>query len=149
MNTSPLTLPDLSDDGLQAMAERFVDALLSSADVDVIGAVHWWDRAKTALQTGAASSTSWAQCVSTAARKLQIETLSAESSAAVADLGRVLAVPIVFQRWARLAARDALYTVAIVRNQREERKAARKAAKQAPVPAAVPAGPPTLDLPNF
>lgn len=143
MTTVPPTPP--TDDDLQALAEQFVDALLSSADVGTIGATHWWDRAKTALETGAASSTTWPQCVSRAARKLQIETLSGDSAKTIATMGTILTDPAAYTRWARLAARDAIYTVAIVRAQRDTCRTARK-----PKPEPAPKAPVlTFDVPEF
>lgn len=156
MSTTPTPTPPnttagraVTDDELQTMAEQLVDALLSSASVDTIGALHWWDRAKTALETAAASSTTWAQCVARAARKLQIETLTAESSATVAGLARVLDDPAVYQRWARQAARDAIYTVALVRAAREQRRTTRAAAKNPTLthPEATPTT--TVDTPSL
>lgn len=126
MTTAP---PTLSDDDLHQMAERFVDTLLDSASVDVIGATHWWERARTALLAAASSATSWPQCVAVACRKLQIDTLTAGSSTVIADLGAALTPPDLYSRWARLAARDAVYTVAMVRVTRDARRAERKARK--------------------
>lgn len=121
------------------MAELFIDAMLSSADVDTIGVTSWWDRAKTALETAAASSTSWPQCVSRAAKKLQIETLSPQSSQTIAELATVLDDPQTFAAWARLAARDAVYTVALVRAAREQRREQAKRDKTPKTTTAAPA----------
>lgn len=122
MTTSPPTQP--SDLDLHQAAERFLDALLASADIKRIGVARWWERAKTALETGAAASTSWRQCVAKAGRKMEIETFSEESSATIAALADVLDDPDVFARWRSLAVRDALTITAMVRHQRAGRRRA-------------------------
>lgn len=120
MTTSVATPP--TDLELYRAAERFLDALLSSADVDKIGVGRWWDRAKTALETGAATSTSFRQCVAKAGRKLQIDTLNGDAAATVAHLALLLDEHTTFARWRTLCARDALTIAAAVRDQRVNRR---------------------------
>src|SRR5690606_4104753 len=67
-------------------AVRFQSAMLDSANIDLIGLAAWWDRAQTALETGAATGTRFSEVVSATARKLQITwALSKETSA---EIGR-------------------------------------------------------------
>src|SRR5690606_2368569 len=68
-------------------AVRFQSAMLDSANLDVIGLADWWERAQTALETGAATGTRFSEVVSATARKLQITwALSKETSA---EIGRL------------------------------------------------------------
>jgi hypothetical protein len=122
--TSAPTPP--TDLELYLAAERFLDALLSSANVDRIGVTRWWDRAKTALETGAATSTSWRQCVAKAARKLQIDMLNEQASATVVELSTQLDDPAVFARFRTLCTRDALTIAAHVRDRRLSRQNTRE-----------------------
>lgn len=109
---------------LISLATRFQSALLDSANVDIIGRAHWWDRAKTALETAASSGTAFSEVVSTAARKLQItEAFSARTAEEIAKLTTELADPEVFAEWRELAQSDAVYVTAITRVQRTARKA--------------------------
>lgn len=122
MTTSPPTPP--SDLDLHRLAEQFMDALLDSADVRRIGVARWWERAKTALETGAAASTSWRECVARAGKKMEIETYSGPSSEAITGIAGVLDDPDVFARWRTIATRDALTITAMVRHARTTRRAA-------------------------
>lgn len=122
MTTSPPTPP--TDLDLHRLAERFLDALLDSADVNRIGVARWWERAKTALETAAASSTTFRQAAAKAGRKMEVDTFTAGSSAAIAELATVLDSPDVFARWRTLATRDALVITAMVRDQRAARRRA-------------------------
>lgn len=127
MTTSAPTQPppeagELDDLALYGMAEDFLDALLSAADVDTIGATNWWERAKTALETAAAASDSWRQCAAKAAQKLQIDAPDERLSHTVARLAGVLDNPAAYRRWARLAERDALSITAMVRERRTARR---------------------------
>lgn len=110
--------PDLID-----TATRFLHALLDAADTDTIGVANWWDRAKTALETGAATGTTYAEVVSTAARKLQITWALPEApSKSITEIGKTLADPDTFAAWRELCQRDAVYITAITRVQRTERR---------------------------
>lgn len=130
VSTPPVEVGELDDIELYRMAEDFLDALLSAADVDTIGMSRWWDRAKAALETAAGSSDNWGQCVARAARKLQIEAPDERLSQAVTGLTAVLANQAVYRRWARLAERDALYIAALVRERRSQRRAKATTAKK-------------------
>lgn len=112
------------------LAVTTLDAALSSASTDVIGATQWWDRATAALRTAAAAGYTWPRVVSTLARKLQIDTYSEHSARALDQVGRQLTDPSVLARWCYLAERDAHYVVAMTRLQRAERHGNRKAGSQ-------------------
>lgn len=115
------------------MAEDFLDALLSAADVDAVGMTRWWERAKTALETAAAASDCWRQCAAKAAKKLQVEAPDERLSKTVAALAKHLDDPNIYQRWAQLAERDALSITALVRERRTARRP-KKATEPKPEP---------------
>ena len=137
MSTATVTPPDLSavlDDA--ALAEHVVatlDAVLSSADSDVIGAKNWWPRATSALQAAAGAGDSWPRVCSTLAAKLQIDVLHDRDARVLAALGARLDSALL-GRWCYLAQRDAVYLVAMCRIVRDDRKAS-WAAKQKATPA--------------
>lgn len=125
MSTSPTTQPSAPTAdpmALDDLAVRFLDTMLTSADVDTIGRMYWWDRARTALETAAATGTRFSEVVSACARKLQITgALGATTSAEIARLTRHLDDPAVFAAWRDLAQSDAVYITALTRIRRTER----------------------------
>lgn len=129
--TSPTGSPALTDDQLIDHAVAFLDAMLRSADVSVIGVTRWWDRAKSALETGCFAGSNVREVTTRVAKKLQIETLQLETAETVDRLAGTLRDPDVFARWRRLAARDAVFVAAMVRIRREDRKAERAAGRAA------------------
>lgn len=103
---------------------RFLDCLLSEADVETIGRTYWWDRAKTALETASTTGTAFSEVVATACRKLQITwALSAKGATEIAAIGEALSDPGVFADWRELMASDAIYITALTRVHRQSRKA--------------------------
>jgi hypothetical protein len=125
--TPPPGVPDQAV--LLDWGTRFLNALLDSADPDVLGR-SYWDRARSALETGCAA-VSFSAAVSRTAAKLEIHgALSADSGQAVADLAADLGVPAVFGAWSRACTRDAVYVTALARIARDERRDARKTAKE-------------------
>src|SRR5690606_17731913 len=127
MSTSTATLRlDLSARPLRLQqAGRFQSAMLDSADVDLIGTSNWWDRAQTALETGAATGTRFSEVVSATARKLQITwALSKETSAEIGRLTTELSDPAAFAEWRELCQRDAVYVTALTRIHRQARRKA-------------------------
>ena len=125
MSTSTTTLHlDLSSLPLPLQqAVRFQSAMLDSADVDLIGTSNWWDRAQTALETGAATGTRFSEVVSATARKLQITwALSRETAEEVTRLTEELSDPQVFAEWRELCQRDAVYITGITRIYRKQRR---------------------------
>lgn len=129
MSTSTATLRlDLSSLPLPLQqAVRFQSAMLDSANIDLIGLADWWDRAQTALETGAATGTRFSEVVSATARKLQITwALSKETSEEIGRLTTELSDPAAFAEWRELCQRDAVYITGITRIHRQaRRKAAR------------------------
>lgn len=118
--------PDPSD--LIAATVRWQSALLDSASTDIIGVSSWWDRAATALTTATASAATYAQAVSTACRKLQIDVLSEPSARTLAELEPIIG-PLLSQ-WCELASRDAVYITALTRVERTTKRATKKAARE-------------------
>lgn len=140
--------PDVDDDQLAAEAEVLVDAMRRAADVAVIGVASWWPRLTSALVTAAESAECPRAVVAEMARKLQVEVLSPEAGQVAADFAVRLSDPGVFARWAALAARDAVFHVAMVRvrtlearERAQEARAAKSAKpdteKASPMPAPV------------
>jgi len=129
MNTSPPTEPTApTDQDLIDLGVRFLSAILDSASVEKIGRNSWWDRARTALETGT-STTSFSEATAKAAAKLQIDgALSARSAEEVNRLAKTLTDPGVFGRWAELMRRDAVYITALTQIARKARPKAAVAA---------------------
>jgi len=133
MSTSPASPPTVPDQAtLIDWGVEFLSAILDSADVEKIGPKQWWDRARTALETGTATA-AFSEAVSKTAAKLEIDgALSARSSATINRLAEHLSDPAVFGAWAELCTRDAVYITALTRMRRDEAKASAKAAKRTP-----------------
>lgn len=119
MTTSPPT--PLTDAQLHTLAEDLLDALLDSADTTRVGPARWWERAKTALETAAASSTTFREAAARAGRKMEVTAFRESSSSTIADLAQILDDPTTFGRWRTLATRDALVITAMVRARRRRR----------------------------
>lgn len=121
MTTSPATAPP-DQTTLITWGTQFLDAMLDSADPEVIGPKNWWDRARTALETGTATA-SYSEAVSKTAQKLQITgALSARTSATINQLAQHLGDPATFGAWAELCRRDCVYITALTRVQRDAAK---------------------------
>ncbi|MDU1580840.1 hypothetical protein [uncultured Cutibacterium sp.] len=87
----------------------------------------WGGRVTTAISTAAAGSENAGQAITTACRKLQIET---PSPRAAADMRRVAGtIDTDYQGWASHVARNIVYIVALAMCERENRKATKKTAK--------------------
>jgi len=93
-----------------------VRAMMRSASSDKIRPLEWWPRAQTALETAARCSSTFSALVSTMGRKLQIDTLRAESAADVAFLAEEVAAS--FDAWTRFLAEESLYVVALAQVER-------------------------------
>lgn len=109
---------------LTGLAVDFLDALLSSADVNVIGVTNWWDRATAALSTALAAASGYGEAVTIAAGKLQIGVISPQSAARLRDLQRE--IEPVYETWRAETERDLVYVVALTRLKRAERTKTRK-----------------------
>ncbi|MGO4923273.1 hypothetical protein [Bifidobacterium choerinum] len=113
---------------------KWMSALLDSADVDTIGASHWWDRASAALQAAAAGATTLAQATTIAAAKLQVDVLSESASRTVTALAEVIDPS--YTEWADRVAAEHVYMVALVRVERTARRTSKnlQPALDAPAP---------------
>lgn len=119
MHTSPPTPPP-DQDTLIGWGVRFLNTILDSASADRLGK-SYWDRARTALETGT-STASFSEAVSRTAAKLEIDgSLLAATSKDIADLAAHLSAPAVFAAWAELMRRDAVYIAALTRVERSKR----------------------------
>lgn len=121
--STPASAPSPDPTQLADLAIRYLDAMLDSADVEKIGRTMWWDRARTALETGAATGTRFSEVVSATARKLQISgALSARTSAEIGRLTEQLTDDAAFAAWREIAQSDAVYITALTRITRPARK---------------------------
>ena len=123
------TIPDL--EVLDRATIALVFALRDSLTDAGPDRLEFWDtRAKTAIEAAAAGSSTGAEAVSAACRKLQIDTLTKDASArVVADV-----VPVIdadYPAWAAHVARTLTYIIALARVENDEAKAARKTKTQA------------------
>lgn len=124
----PPTPPD--PDQLDALGIRLLNAMLDAADPDVIGVKNWWDRAQTALHTGASAAVDFPAMVSTMARKLTITwALPKEVAAEVGRLRGELADPVLMAAFRDHCRGNAVYVAALARLERDARRAARKATR--------------------
>ena len=80
----------------------------------------WAGRATTAIETAAAGSENWEQAITTACRKLQIDTLNSESAETVVKLSAVIGGN--YEDWAAHVARNIVYIVALANVERDKRK---------------------------
>jgi len=127
MSTAPVSPPlPLAELPLPIQqAVRFQSAMLDNANVEVIGRSAWWDRAQTALETGAATGTRFSEVVSATAKKLQITwALSQDTAEEIARLTAELADEQAFAAWRELCQRDAVYVTALTRIHRQARRKA-------------------------
>ena len=106
---------------LRTRAIDLVLAMMASATTERIRPVDWWPRAKAALVAGCSRARSWSELVSSMARKLQIETLRAESAKAVSACEPS---PDDFMAFARICRREAVYIVAQAQVFREQQRKA-------------------------
>lgn len=89
----------------------------------------WTDRAGTALQASAAGSSTAAEAITAACRKLQVPGLDLDAAQRATRVAATIDRD--FQAWAEHVARNAVYVVALARVANDERKTARKAARKA------------------
>lgn len=101
---------------LQDATVTWLSALLDSASVDTIGVKNWWDRATAALATAATADT-YGEATATAARKLQIDTLTARTAATVTQLETTITAD--YPAWQHLAATETPYLIALTRITRQ------------------------------
>lgn len=105
-------------------AVDLVRTMMDSASSEQIRRIEWWSRAKTALETAAQSSDSFASMVSVMGRKLQIDVTTVATGQEVASLARVVGGD--FEAFRRYCEREALFVVAIAQSESQERRAERE-----------------------
>jgi len=108
---NPETLDQITVDLIFALRDSLTD--VSRLDF-------WSGRATTAIETAAAGSETWEQAVTTAARKLQIDTLTNESSKTVVALSSK--IESCYEEWAAHVSRNIVYIVALANVMREQKK---------------------------
>ena len=116
----------MEDDKLTDLAVDLVLAMMQSASTDKIGALDWWPRARTAIETAADVASSWPHLISKMAAKLQIDATQTGSAKAISFLGDELSEGKAFDRFRALCRRDAVFIVAMAQAKRDEQKRARK-----------------------
>lgn len=122
-----------TDAQLREHAVSLVLALMASASTDNISPKSWWDRATSALLTGATKAT-LGECVDTMRRKLQIESLRASSSNSISSLEASIGD---WESLRRVCEREAGMVIALarVRRQREREEAGEIREYQRPIEA--------------
>lgn len=81
----------------------------------------WGGRVTTAIQTAAAGSDNAGQAITTAARKLQIETLRKSTAKQVSDLAEIIDQD--YEAWAAHVDRTLVYIIALAALENKKRKA--------------------------
>lgn len=112
----------MTDTELMTRAVALVLAMMRSASTDRVDPRKWWERAKTALETGAAVAGSFPELVSVMARKLEIEATTNATADTVASLSVAVGGEDDFEAFRALCERDAVYVVAMAQAQREEER---------------------------
>lgn len=110
------------DSELISFAIDFVLAMMRSASTRTIDPRHWWERAKSALETGAACAETFGQMVSKMGAKLEIESPLGTTASSISSLAERLADPPDFEAFRSICERDALFIVAMARAKNDERK---------------------------
>lgn len=113
----------MADDDVVTQMERgkrLVLAVMGSASTERIDPRRWWERAKTALETGAAVAADFPEMVSVMSRKLEIEVLTTDSAERVGALSREIGGD--FEPFRRLCEDQALYAVAMAQAARAEQR---------------------------
>jgi uncharacterized protein (DUF1697 family) len=115
-------LPDT--DELSQLAQRFVLAMMGSASTIKIRPTDWWERARTALEYSARTAHNPRQMVTLFARKIQSETLTAQTAERLSCLSSIES-PAAFSAFRRVVERESTYIIAMAQATRaEEREAA-------------------------
>lgn len=110
----------MSDEVAMGASVRLVLAMMRSASTDKIRPIDWWTRAKSALETAAASASDLSQMVAVMGRKLQIDATSSETSKEICSLAELVGGD--FEAVRRLCEEQSLYVVAIAQGQRQEQR---------------------------
>lgn len=115
--------PDDLDQATISLIFALRDSLTDVSRLDF-----WTDRCRTAIETAAAGSETAAHAVTTAARKLQIATLTKDAGTAAVAAAQVIDAD--YQAWAGHVARNLVYIIALARIENDQKKT-RKAAQAA------------------
>lgn len=89
----------------------------------------WNERATTAIETAAAGASTAGQAITTAARKLQIPSLTKPAAQHAADAAEIIDQD--YTAWARHIQQNIVYIVALARIENTEIQEAKKKAKKA------------------
>lgn len=93
-------------------------AVMRSASTDKIRPVDWWVRARSAMETGAATADSWGHMLSRMGRKLEIDAFKASTSDDFVRLAARLGDR--FAAFRELCQRDALFIAAMAQAKNQE-----------------------------
>jgi len=113
----------MTDEMAMECGVRLVLAMMRSASTDKIRPIDWWARAKSALETAAASAEDLPRMVSVMGRKLQIEVTNAETSREISLLDVQIGNLGAFESVRRLCEDQSLYVVAIAQHRRQAERA--------------------------
>lgn len=119
----------MTDDDLLRIAVDLIHTMMASASSENIRRIEWWSRARTALETAAQSSDSFASMVSVMGRKLQIDVTTKAGGVEIARLAAVVGAD--FEAFRRFCDRQALYCAAIAQSESDARKTRREAEAKA------------------
>lgn len=112
----------MTDNELRDRAITFVLAMMRSASTKKIDPKKWWERAKTALETGAAIAGSFAEMVSVMAAKLEIEVTSNDTATTIEQLATAVGSDGDFEGFRQLCEDQAVFIVAMAQAHREEQR---------------------------
>jgi|SRR5688572_1816096 len=112
-----------TDESRMELGIQLVLAMMRSASTDKIRPIDWWTRARSALETAAATADSFAQLVAVMGRKLQIDATAESTSKEISSLAETLTASGDFERFRHLCETQALYVVAIAQGRRAEQRA--------------------------
>lgn len=116
-------LPRDDEDELIDASVEWLSALLDSARVANIGVANWWPRARSALETAAASADTYSHAVSVACRKLQVDNIPTTVATKLFGPGSVEdLISQRFDEWRLLAQRDAISITALTQIARAEKR---------------------------
>jgi hypothetical protein len=118
----------MNDEKKLRVAIDIVRAMMRSVDRSKIRPLDWWPRAKSALETAAASSDSYSSLISTMGRKLQIDCTAPWTGELIGALAHEVGAD--FEPFRAYVEREALYIVAICQAESKLRKADWEAAQE-------------------
>jgi hypothetical protein len=116
---------------LTDLAVEWLRASMKSASTDVIDPRDWWERARTALVTAAATAETWPQMVARQLGKLQVTSTVEQTATAIRITGEQLSElgPAAWPRFRALCERDGLYIAAMAQALNAADRAERKGKK--------------------